>query len=113
MVRALLCRDCPKIGRWTRGRCPTCERTHDKARGTRQQRGYDAQYDAERAAWQRRLDAGEAITCWRCAELGRPHLVDPKRWHLGHDNHDRSVIRGPQCPDSNLTDAGKHPGGGA
>lgn len=48
------------------------------------------------------MDKGERVMCWRCAQLGRPHLVDPKRWHLGHDNADRSVIRGPQCPESNL-----------
>lgn len=89
-------------------RCPTCTRTRDRARGTRQQRGYDAAYDAEHLAWQRRLDTGEPIQCWRCTELGRPHLVDPRpgRWHLGHDPADRSIIRGPQCPQSNLADAG-------
>lgn len=49
------------------------------------------------------MDAGETFECWRCPEMGRePHTVDPTRWHLGHSNEDRSVIRGPQCPESNL-----------
>lgn len=97
---------CPVITEHTR--CPTHTRDRDKARGTRQARGYDATYDAERAAWQRRLDTGEKITCWRCSEQGQPHPVDPTHWHLGHDNHDRTIIRGPQCTQSNLTDAGRH-----
>lgn len=88
-------------------RCTTHARAADNARGTRQQRGYDNTYDRERASWQRRMDAGEAVMCWRCAELGQPHAVDPRHWHLGHDNRDRSIIRGPQCPDTNLSDAGK------
>lgn len=47
--------------------------------------------------------------CWRCDELGKPHAVDPRpgHWHLGHDLVDRSIIRGPQCPASNLDDAAR------
>lgn len=50
------------------------------------------------------MDSGERFTCWRCAELGRPHIVDPTpdAWHLGHDNDDRTIVRGPQCAASNL-----------
>lgn len=92
--------DCPILV--TQGRCERHRRAKDRARGTRQQRGYDAAYDAARRAYQRRMDAGEVFACWRCVELGEPHEVDPDHWHLGHDNDDRSVIRGPQCPESNL-----------
>jgi hypothetical protein len=96
---------CPKlIEPGTRsGLCDPHEREHDRARGTRQARGYDATYDAHRRRIQTYMDAGVTYTCWRCAELNRPHPVDPKRWHLGHDNTDRSIIRGPQCPESNLS----------
>lgn len=97
---------CPKLTRKTR--CSEHERAKDKARGTRQQRGYDAEYDAAHRDYQRRMDAGERFDCWRCPELGRPaHIVDPRpgHWHLGHSNTDRSVIRGPQCPASNLATA--------
>lgn len=94
---------CPKLTERTR--CATHERDRDRARGTRQARGYDTHYDAQRRDWQTRLDAGETITCWRCLELGKPHPVDPTHWHLGHDQADRSIIRGPQCPESNLRDA--------
>ena len=78
-------------------------RARDKARGRRQARGYDAAYDAKRRGIQILMDAGVTYWCWRCPELGKPaHRVDPKAWHLGHSNEDRSVIRGPQCPASNL-----------
>ena len=105
MVR---CSVCKQLHPGT-GRCPGCERAHDQARGTRQQRGYDAAYDRAHRAYQRRMDAGERFTCWRCAELGKPHLVDPRpgRWHLGHDDHDRRVIRGPECPAGNLATSGR------
>lgn len=38
------------------------------------------------------MDAGEVFHCWRC---GTP--IDPTYWHLGHDDHDRSRYRGPEC----------------
>lgn len=94
---------CPKLV--NRTRCQAHERAKDAARGRRQDRGYDRIYDQTRRSYQQRMDAGERFTCWRCAELGRPHEVDPTRWHLGHDNDDRDVIRGPQCPESNLATA--------
>lgn len=87
------------------GRCTKCRSEHEQARGTRQERGYDAAYDTEKRAYQRRLDAGEVFDCWRCRELGKPHQVDPRDWHLGHSNQDRSIIRGPQCSASNLNTA--------
>lgn len=91
---------CPVLTDATR--CADHTKRRDHERGTRQQRGYDAAYDAARRDYQRRMDQGERFNCWRCAELGHLHHVDPTRWHLGHSNEDRSVIRGPQCPQSNL-----------
>lgn len=89
------------------GRCAQHRRTKDAARGRRQERGYDAEYDALRRAYERRMAEGERFDCWRCRELGTPHVVDPDDWHLGHDNQDRSIIHGPQCSASNLADAGR------
>lgn len=93
------------------GRCVSCARQLDAARGTRQTRGYDAAYDAARQAYAARMATGERFSCWRCPELGRPgHDVDPDDWHLGHDVDDRARIRGPQCSASNLaTHAGSAP----
>ena len=86
------------------GPCTGCARERDAARGRRQARGYDRDYDRTRARWQRRLDAGETVMCWRpdCATV-----IDPAHWHLGHDDHDRSIIRGPECPPCNLSHAGQ------
>ena len=93
---------CPELVQ--SGRCVRHRRARDRARGSRQERGYDAAYDRVHRAYQRRMDAGETFVCWRCAELGRPHDVDPRpgHWHLGHDDTDRSVLRGPECPAGNL-----------
>ena len=88
---------CPALCESTR--CPAHTRQRDKARGTRQQRGYDAEHDALRREYQRRMDDGETFTCWR-PDCGRP--IDPTHWHLGHDDHDRSTYRGPECPTCNL-----------
>ena len=101
-MAARACLDCPRIGHWKRGRCNEHERARDKQRGRRQQRGYDAEYDAQRRAWQRRMNQGSTIKCWRCDEP-----IDPEHWHLGHDDDDRTVIRGPECPSCNLAAAGR------
>lgn len=31
--------------------------------------------------------------CWRCGKWLDPALP----WHLGHDDHDRTLYRGPEC----------------
>jgi hypothetical protein len=91
---------CPTL---TSGRrCPIHQAEYERARGTRQQRGYTAGHDALRKAWQRRMDAGETVHCWRCTRV-----IDPNNWHLGHDDHDRTVYRGPECPLCNLQAGGR------
>lgn len=63
--------------------------------------GYGYQHRQMRARWQQRIDAGETVLCWRCGlEL---HGTD---WHLGHDDDDRSVYRGPECTTCNLRAGG-------
>ena len=73
------------------GRCDEHRRAKDKARGTRQQRGYDAQHDAERARWVPLVATG-MVRCWRC----RDHIAADQPFDLGHDDEDRSVYRGPE-----------------
>lgn len=79
----------------------------DRARPRRQARGYDAEYDATRRDWQRRLDAGAKVWCWRCDEIGQPHLVNPRHWALGHCDVDRSVLHGPECLEGNNAVSGR------
>lgn len=82
--------NCPILTDTTR--CPTHTRARDKARGSRQERGYDAAHYREAAAWRTKVAAGMTVTCWRC---GDP-ITDPNDCHLGHDDHDRSITRGPE-----------------
>ena len=85
------------------GRCPACSRAHDRARGSREERGYGAAHRRTRATWQARMDAGETIRCWRCTEpitYGEP-------WDLGHDDHDRSITHGPEHAHCNRSAAGR------
>jgi hypothetical protein len=61
-------------------------------------RGYGSKHQRLRAQYQRRMDQGERFNCWRCGLQ-----VDPNHWDLGHDDTDRSIIRGPEhvgreCP---------------
>lgn len=76
------------------GKCPAHRRQYEQARGTRQQRGYGSEHDRLRAAWQAILDTGKPIICWR---PGCGKRIDPKTWDLGHDDHDRTIYRGPEC----------------
>lgn len=88
-----------------KGRCDKHRREREQRRGTKQARGYDKAYDRLHRHYQQRMDRGERFTCWRCKEeRGVVHEVDPRpgKWHLGHDDHDRSKIRGPECPAGNL-----------
>lgn len=95
---------CPVVSTTTR--CYDHARDRDKARGTRQQRGYDAAHDRLRADYQRRMDAGESFTCWRRGPRCTV-TIDPKRWRLGHDDIDRTKYRGPECVPCNQATAGR------
>ena len=95
------CLDCPRIIT-TGNRCPDHTRARDKARGTRQARGYGTTHTRLRAHYQARMNAGETFTCWRCDEP-----IDPNAWHLGHDDHDRTKYRGPECIGCNTATSGR------
>ena len=97
---------CPTLTDSTR--CTEHTRARDRARGTRQARGYDAAHDALRRDYQRRMDAGESFRCWRCRTK-----IDPSNWHLGHDDADRRRYRGPECPTCNLATASRRISRGA
>ena len=82
--------------------CPAHRRQADRARGTRQARGYDRDHDRLRADWAPKVATG-AVTCWRC---GDP-ITRGEPWHLGHDDNDRTTYRGPEHELCNLSAAGK------
>lgn len=75
---------------------------HRQNRNTPAARARTKEYNSKRykdakAAGARLVAAGLAY-CWRCGQ----HLPPGKPWHLGHDDHNRSLIRGPECPGCNL-----------
>lgn len=83
------------------GLCPTHARERDQARGSRQQRGYNADHDRLRKAWAPRVATG-TIACWRCHKLIRP--TEP--WDLGHDE-DKQRYRGPEHVKCNRATMGR------
>lgn len=88
------------------GRCTQHRRDKDAARGRRQERGYGAEHDAERAKWAPDVAAG-LVTCWRCLRRIAPGAP----WDLGHDDVDRTIYRGPEHEACNRATSGRTPGG--
>lgn len=95
-----LARACLGCGRLVRGasRCPPCQRDRDRARGSRQARGYDATHDRLRGQLVAALDP--AAPCPRCtrplggeaALLDLMHNEDRSGWlGLGHSSCNRDV----------------------
>lgn len=87
-----------------RGLCDEHRKQRDRERGSAADRGYDAEHRAARRAWQQRIDAGRVVICWR---PGCDTRIAGTAWHLGHDDRDRSVTRGPECVGCNLSAAGR------
>lgn len=81
---------CPTLTKATR--CADHERARDRARGTPQQRGYGTPHTTLRAAWRRRINNGEIVTCWRCGEP----ISNTQPWDLGHCDNDRTQYHGPE-----------------
>ena len=106
-MAARVCPDCraifdPAATGSRAGRCPACSRVRDRARGGREARGYGDDHRRIRADLVQRQAAGETLICWRC---GLPIVG---AFHLGHDDRDRAVTRGPEHPiECNLRAAGR------
>lgn len=64
-------------------------------------RGYGHQHRVLRAQLQLVVDAGKA-KCWRCGD----EVPAGSHWHLGHDDDDRTIYRGIEHPECNLSAAG-------
>jgi hypothetical protein len=70
--------------------------------GSTTARGYGTEHKRIRAKWKPIVDAGQA-NCWRCGQW-----LDPsKPWDLGHDDHDRTIYRGPECRPCNRATKGR------
>jgi hypothetical protein len=65
-------------------------------------RGYGTTHQWLRRQWAPLVAAG-TVNCWRCGERIPPGAP----WHLGHDDHDRRITRGPEHKHCNLSAAGR------
>lgn len=92
---------CPRI--LTRGEryCAEHARSREQQRGTRQQRGYDASHDRERARIAPAVERGE-VPCARCGVTIRPG----EQWDLGHTD-DRTGWTGAEHASCNRSDGGR------
>lgn len=65
-------------------------------------RGYGATHQRLRKVWAIQVQAGR-VDCWRCEQRINPN----EPWHLGHDDNDRRITRGPEHTECNLGAAGR------
>jgi hypothetical protein len=87
--------------------CPAHKAQHERARGTRQQRGYTPEHDRARKAWAAKITQQGGIPCARCGQPINPG--DP--WDLDHTD-DRTAYLGPSHPACNAAAGGRAGGGG-
>lgn len=75
-----------------------------KPPGATTRQGYGYRHQRKRAQVAKLVATGRA-RCWRCGNLIHPH----QPWHLGHDDHDRRIYRGPEHRRCNLAAANRSP----
>jgi len=96
---------CPKLV--AKGRCPRCKQQAEIARGSRQDRGYDADHDRLRRKWERRFEAREEIDCHAITCLMPLRRIAAEApWDLGH-TPDRTAWTGPEHRLCNRSAGGK------
>ena len=80
---------------------PECKPSYTGRKvATPEERGYGKEHARLRREWAKIVAQGNTH-CWRCGTW-----IDPAEpWHLGHDDHDRSIYRGPECVHCNTSTA--------
>lgn len=81
--------------------CPTHMAEAERARGSREARGYDHAHREQRKQWAPKVATG-TVHCAKCGDTIQPGTT----WHLGHTD-DRSTWTGPEHARCNLSDAGR------
>lgn len=61
------------------------------------------EHRATRKAIQAQIDSGRPVSCWRCLAP----ILKGQPWHVGHDDNDRSLVRGAEHPACNLKAAAR------
>lgn len=78
--------------------------------GNTGQRGYGANHQRTRKQYEPLVRNGQA-TCWRCLANGltteQARIRPDEPWDLGHDDHDRSIYRGPEHRHCNRATKGR------
>lgn len=90
---------CPAITAGTH--CPPHAAEAERARGSRESRGYGPEHRALRKRWAPMVATGDVL-CAKCDQPIKAGTV----WHLGH-TADRATWTGPEHPYCNLSDAGR------
>ena len=93
---------CPTVITDGHTRCPAHRAEHERARGTRQARGYGATHQSIRTSIALALPTGTV----RCVTCG---AVLDETFDLGH-NDNRTGYVGPQCRPCNRGDGGRRAG---
>jgi hypothetical protein len=91
--------ECPTLG--PNRRCDDHARQAEQRRGSRQQRGYDAEHDRLRARWKPKVERCE-VDCARCGQ----RIWLGQAWHLDHTD-DRTGYLGPSHQACNTSAGGK------
>ena len=86
-------------------RCPRCTQAVQRPRWRQRQRqrpttseaGYGSEHQRLRKAIAEQLAQGEAAGCWRCGQA----ITAGMAWDLGHDDADRSIVRGAEHSNCN------------
>lgn len=80
---------CPELVEVGTRFCTHDQAEHERQRGSRRARGYDADHDRLRRRWKPRVEAGQ-VCCARCGQRIQP----AQAWALDH-NDDRTGYLGP------------------
>lgn len=90
------CLDCGALS--AKARCPDHTRAgwrkRQLMRPTTPQAGYDSEHQRRRKAFADQIEQDGGVLCWRpqCKQPILPGMA----WDLGHDDDDRSIVRGPE-----------------
>jgi len=101
---------CPELT--TQRHCDTCRPVRERARGTRQQRGYGKAHDDLRARWKPKVEACTVHCHAKVCVMPSGRLILPGQpWDLGHTD-DRTAWTGPEHASCNRAAGGRAAHGG-
>jgi hypothetical protein len=95
---------CPELT--TARRCDDHATQYERARGTRQQRGYDTAHERLRKQWQHKVEQGGVHCMAKVCLMPARLILLGQPWHLDH-NDDRTGYRGPAHERCNTSAGGK------